>query len=151
MDIAELSAIEVEEEVVFKLKPGGKFTIRGTDPAIAKALARITSRDEVAAVLRERDGEVEPIVEREIATAVPSIEVQKENYITWYQQRSTYYHPTKKELELMFSKVEPGDEILPDFAHSFTVRRPNGLLVQIDRKGRISPPSPYCPHVAKGK
>ena len=151
MDIAELSAIESELEVVFKLRPGGKFTIKGTDPAIAKALARITSRDEVAAALRERDGDPEPIVEREIATGVPSLEVQKENYITWYQQRSTYYHPTEKELELMFSKVEPGDEVLPDFAHSFTVRKPNGLLVQVDRKGRISPPSPYTPHLVKGK
>ncbi len=151
MDIAELSAIETEEEVVFKLKPGGKFTIKGTDPAIAKALARITSRDEVAAVLRERDGEVEPIVEREIATAVPSVEVQKQNYIAWYQQRSTYYHPTEKELELMFSKVEEGDESLPDFARSFTVRKPNGLLIQIDRKGRVSPPSPYTPHAVKAK
>jgi len=82
---------------------------------------------------------------------VPSVEVQKQNYITWYQQRSTYYHPTEKELELMFSKVEEGDESLPDFARSFTVRKPNGLLIQIDRKGRVSPPSPYTPHAVKAK
>ena len=65
MDIAELAAIESEEQVEFRLKPGGKFTIKGTDPAIAKALARISDRDEVVAALRLRDGAPEPIVERE--------------------------------------------------------------------------------------
>ena len=51
----------------------------------------------------------------------------------------------------MFSKVEENDLVLPDFAHSFSVRKPNGLLVQVDRKGRITPPSPYTPHAVKGK
>src|ERR1700730_6692452 len=103
MDIETLSAIETEEQVVFKLKPGGKFTIKGTDPAFAKALARITSRDEVAAALRERDGEVEPIVEREIATNVLSKSAYRENYRTWYKQRSEYYQPSEAEEEKMFS------------------------------------------------
>src|ERR1700730_14163362 len=116
MDIAELSAIETEEEVVFKLKPGGKFTIKGTDPAIARALARITSRDEVAALLRERDGDPEPVVEREIAWNVPSLATQKKRYIEWYSARPTYYHPTAAELDTMFSALKEGDQILFDFA-----------------------------------
>jgi hypothetical protein len=151
MDIAELSAIESEEEVIFKLKPGGKFTIKGTDPAIAKALARITSRDEVAAALRERDGEVEPIVEREISTNVLSKEAYRENYRGWYKQRSEYFQPSEAEEEKMFSVIEEGWEVLPDFAHSVTCRKPHGVLVAVDRKGRITPPSPYTPHAVKGK
>jgi hypothetical protein len=152
MDIEELTAIEIEEEVVFKLKPGGKIGVKGEGPAIDRALARI-DRAEVAALLRERDGSPEEIVEREIALNVPSKAAQRDNYVMWFGAKSDYYKPSEAD-DVMFSKGDEGDEILPDFAHSFTCRKPDGRLIQIDRKGRITPPSPYTPHrpaVQKGK
>jgi hypothetical protein len=149
MDIAELSAIESEEQVVFKLRPNGKFRVKGTDTAIAKALARITNRDEVAAVLRERDGDPEPVVEREIAIHVPDLEVQRANYVRWFQARPTYYHPTLAQLDVMMAACEEGDLLVFDFALSFSVIKPNGKVIAIDRRGRVTEPSPYSPALAQ--
>jgi hypothetical protein len=47
----------------------------------------------------------------------------------------------------MFGACEEGDEIIFDFAHSFTVRKLDGRLLQIDRRGRVAPPSAYSPAV----
>jgi hypothetical protein len=152
MTIEELEQIETEESVTFKLKPGGRIRAKGRKPNAQRALSRIAAvRDEVAELLRERDGEVEEVVEIEVACNVPSLEIQKDNYRTWYSTRSGYFQPTEKELDKMFSVLSEGDEILPDFARSFSVRKPTGLLIQVDRRGRISPPSPYSPHLAQRK
>jgi hypothetical protein len=148
MDIDELKTIESAEGVEFALKPDGKIIIKGTDTAIDRALERIAAhRDEVAAVLRENRPADEPAVERVIAANVPPLAVQREMYIKFFMAHGEYWHPSTEQLDLMFSVLEEGDEVLPDFAHSFSVRRRNGSIVQVDRKGRVTPVSPYSPAV----
>jgi hypothetical protein len=152
MTIEKLNTIQAEESVEFRLKPGERFIVVGTDSAITKALARLTGpRDEIAKLLRERDGDVEPVVERVIATNVPSLAIQRANYTHWLLSKSGYYRPTPEQMDKMFSVLEEGDEVLPDFAHSFTIRRQDGLLLQVDRRGRISEPSIYSPALKQSK
>jgi hypothetical protein len=150
MNIAELAQIETDAGITFKLEPGGGLSVEGEDAAIDRVLAQI-DRHEVARLVRQRDGSPEPIVKRVLALNVLSKAAYRENYRSWYKARSEYYQPSEAEEEKMFSAIEEGWEVLFDFAHSVTVRKPNGLLVQVDRKGRISPPSPYSPHLMKGK
>lgn len=151
MTIEDLSAIETEEGVKFKLLAGGKgFTIKGKPRAQDKALARIADcRDEIPALLEERDGDGEEITERVIATDVPSLEIQRENYVAWFSGRGEYYKPTPEQLDLMIAAVEPGDLIVPDFALSFSVVKPNGRVVAVNRRGEIVAPSPYTPALAQ--
>jgi hypothetical protein len=148
MDIEQLKEIESAEAVEFSLKPDSKIAIKGTDSAVDRVLARI-DRDEVAALLAEHRPLIEPVVERVISTRVPALAIQRQNYISWFMAKSGYYQPTEDQLDRMFSVLQEGDEVLPDFAHSFSVRRPNGSIIQVDRKGRISQPSPYSPAVTK--
>jgi hypothetical protein len=137
--------------VRFRLKPGKRIAVKGGREAAAAALQEIAAdRDDVVVLLRERDGDVEEIVEIEISTAVPTLEIQKENYRSWFSARGEYYHPTETQIEKMFAACQEGDEIFFDFAHSFTVRKPNGLLVQVDRRGHVSPPSSYSPALRQG-
>ncbi len=148
MNIEELSAIETEEGVEFSLKPDDKIAVKGKAAGVDRALERIAPhRDEVAAVLREHRPADEPVVERVISSNVLSLAVQRENYIKFFTARSEYWHPSAEQLDLMFSVLEEGDEVLPDFAHSFSVRRRNGSIVQVNRKGRTS--SPYSPAVVR--
>ena len=150
MTITGLSEIESEEKVKFKLLPGGRFVIRGKPSAQDKALARVANcRDEIPALLEERDGDGEEITERVIATNVPALGIQRENYIRWFQARSTYYHPSPEQLDLMMGAVEPGDLIIPDFALSFSVLKPSGRVVAVNRRGEIEAPSPYSPALAQ--
>ncbi len=149
MDMAELQMIEAEEAVAFSLKGNGKIAVKGKNAAVDRALERIAGhRDEVAVLLRERGTVEEEDVVREIASTVPSLAVQRQNYIAWFSARSTYYHPSAAQLDAMFAACNEGDEIIFDFALSFTVRKPDGRLLQIDRRGRVVPPSPYSPAVA---
>jgi hypothetical protein len=155
MEPNELELIEMEETVSFALNGQKKLEATGTDEAITRARERIGSRlDEVVLLLRQRQGlpevDEESVVKREIAVGVPSLAVQRANYITWFSARSKIYQPSEAELDCMFAAVFEGDEVVFDFAQSFTIRRRNGLLLQIDRKGRTGPPSPYSPAV-RGK
>lgn len=149
MDRVEIEKIETEEGVAFSLTEAGRIAAKGPAPAVDRALARILiDRGEVAALLRERQGLPDPaaaIVTREVSPNVPSLAIQRANYITWTLRKSTYYQPTEQELDTMFSVLEEGDEILPDFARSFSVRKPDGRIISVDRKGRIGQPSPYGP------
>jgi hypothetical protein len=124
----------------------------GANPPHRRRRARASAiRDEIPALLEQRDGETEEITERVIATNVPSLEIQRERYIAWYSGRSEHYKPTPEQLNLMMSAVEPGDLIAPDFALSFSVVKPNGRVVAVDRKRKINEPSPYSPALAQGK
>ena len=152
MTIAGLSQIETEEKVKFKLLPGGRFVIRGKPSAQDKALARIADcRDEIPALLEQRDGDGEEITERVIATNVPSKAIQRELYVAWFSGRSEYYKPSPEQLDLMMAAVEPGDLIIPDFALSFSVLKPTGRVVAVNRRGELVAPSPYSPALAQGK
>jgi hypothetical protein len=155
MEMSELEQIEREERVPFVLNDQRRLEMTGTDQAITRALARIGNRrDELVALLRQRQGlpdhDEEPIVKRTIPIGVPSVEVQKQNYVTWFMARPKIFQPKPDELDRMFAAVEAGDEVIFDFALSITVRRSSGLIVAIDRKGRIAEPSPYSPAV-RGK
>lgn len=156
MDIKEIDAIETEEGVKFSLNDAtGRIVTAGPEAAVDRALARIALfRDEVGEALRERQGLPKPgekIVVREISPNVPSLAVYRQNYRIFFTARGVYFTPTEEELDRMFAACEEGDELLFDFAHSFTVRKPNGLLVSINRKGQVSPPSPYSPAVTTQK
>lgn len=148
MDIEQLAEVETKEGIKFALKPGGALSVEGKDAAINRVLAQI-DRHEVAKLVRERDGSPEPIVKRVLALNVYSKATYRANYRLWYSAQSSYYQPTEAEEEKMFSVIEEGWEVLFDFAHSVTCRKPNGVLVAVDRRGRITPPSPYTPHDAK--
>ena len=150
MDLEQLTEVETKEGIKFALEPGGRLSVEGEDAAVDRALAQI-DRSEIVALLRERDGSPEPIVKRIIPLNVLNKATYRENYIKWYSGMSEYYRPSEAELDKMFSAIEEGDEVLFDFAHSVTVRKPNGLLVAVDRRGRINPPSPYTPHAVKRK
>jgi hypothetical protein len=146
MTITDLTQIEAEETVKFKLLPGGRFVIRGKPSAQDRALARIADcRNEVPALLEARDGDGEAITERVIATNVPSLAIQRERYVQWFSDRSEYYKPTEKQLDLMMAAVEEGDLLVFDFALSFSVIKPNGRVVAVNRRGEICAPSPYSP------
>src|ERR1700689_1912341 len=154
MDIAEIEGIEAELGVKFSLNDAsGRIVAAGPEAAVDRALARITLfRDEVGEALRERQGlpkSGEKIVTREVSISVPALDVQRANYIRWFSAKGVYFTPTPQQLDAMFAACSEGDEILPDFAHSFTVRKPNGLLVSVNRKGRVSQPSPYSPALTK--
>jgi hypothetical protein len=146
MTIRDLNQIEREEAVKFKLLPGRRFVIRGKPSAADRALARIAGcRDEVPTLLIERDGDGEEITERIIPTGVPSLAIQRERYVAWFSGRSEYYKPTEKQLDKMMAACEEGGLLVFDFALSFTVVKPNGRVIAIDRHGRENPPSPYSP------
>ena len=154
MNLAELQNIETEEGVSFSLNDAGRISASGARAGVERALARIVLfRNEVAQLLRERQGLPEPgqeIITREVsAGAVPSPAVQRANYVAWFTARPKYFHPNESELDAMFGQINEGDECIFDFAHSITVRLPNGLLVAVDRKGRVTPPSPYSPAVKR--
>jgi hypothetical protein len=154
MELHELQLIETEEGMSFAINSREKLEARGTDEAIDHARERIGSRiDEVVVLVRKRQGLPEideaPVVTREISVGVPALAIQRQNYVRWFNSHSTFYHPTGPELDKMFSVLTEGDLVFPDFALSFTVRRPNGLLVQVDRQGRITEPSPYSPALKK--
>ena len=154
MDIQELEAIETEAGVAFSFnRATGRIEAKGPAALVDRALARIVLfRDEVAEVLHERQGLPKPgeeIVVREVSPSVPALDVQRANYIRWFSAKGAYFTPTEDELDRMFAACSEGDEVLFDFAHSFTVRKPNGLLVSVDRKGRVSQPSPYSPAMQK--
>jgi hypothetical protein len=150
----ELQQIEAENGVVFSLNGERKVEATGTAEAIDRALQQISDRGELVVLLRQRQGlpeiDEEPVVTRMIPVGVPSVEVQRQNYVRWFTAQPKYFQPKPEELDLMFAAVEEGDELVFDFAQSFTVRKPNGLLISVDRKGRIGKPSPYSPAL-KGK
>ncbi|HZS53057.1 MAG TPA: hypothetical protein VFA65_01535, partial [Bryobacteraceae bacterium] len=108
-------------------------------------------RYEIERLLRRRQGltEVEE-VEREIDLKVPSLDVQKQNYLRWARQRGAYYTPTPEQVDLMWSALEEGDQVIFDFALTITVKKPDGLLIAIDRRGKQVDVSPYSPAVRDG-
>jgi hypothetical protein len=82
---------------------------------------------------------------------VPSLATQRQNYVVWFNSRPKYFHPSETELDRMWGALEEGDLVHFDFAHSITVQKPNGLLISVDRRGRIAEPSPYSPAVREQK
>lgn len=150
MNLTELTELLTKENVKCALESGGLMSIEGEDAAVDRVLAQI-DRHEIAKLVRQRDGSPEPIVKRVLALNVLSKNAYRENYRSWYKQRSEYYQPSEAEEENMFSVIEEGWEVLFDFAHSVTCRLPNGVLVAVDRRGRITPPSPYSPYLTKVK
>ncbi|HKN12801.1 MAG TPA: hypothetical protein VJX68_06345 [Candidatus Binatus sp.] len=148
----ELELMEREQGVTLAIKPE-KRTIAATGgdaAAVDRALEWAADhRAEVVALLRQRQGIAEQMkVEREISLKeVPALIIQRANYRTWFMQKTGYFQPNDAELDKMFSVLEEGDQVIPDFAHSFSVRKRNGLVVSVDRKGRVTEPSPYSPAV----
>ena len=96
MDMDQLQQIEVEEAVAFSFRPDSKtISCRGTAAAVDRALERIADRrDEIAGLLRERQGipdDEKIVVERQIAFGIPSLEIQRANYVRWFKARPMVY------------------------------------------------------------
>jgi hypothetical protein len=155
MTIEEIESIEREFEVAFVFKPQtGRIACKGTtDHHVAQALERIAPhREQVNALLRKRQGIADAVVEREIGgSGVPTLAVYRENYRPWCEAHGAYYIKTEQELDKMFAACEEGDEIIFDFARSFTIRKRSGLLVSVDCRGRVGAPSQYSPAIAASK
>lgn len=160
MDNEQLNNIKNKFGVVLHyVANSGQIAIEGKRSAVALAHAHIAHcRDEVAAALRREMGLPDP--DDEIVTltvparSVPSLAVQWANYLTWCEARGRYHTPTPEQLDAMkrSPEIQEGDELLPDFAHSVTVRKADGLLIAVNRKGiRCDVPtySPYRDGVAK--
>jgi hypothetical protein len=158
VNIEELEQVESAQGVSFAIKPA-KGTIAasattGDEVALDRALKWVADhRAEVVPLLRKRQGITEQSqVEREISLhEVRSLLIQRANYRVWFMARTGYFQPSDEELDRMFAVCDEGDQVIPDFAHSFSVRKPNGLIVSVDRKGRIGTPSPYSPVVARAE
>jgi hypothetical protein len=150
MNVADLNQIETDESVKFKLLPDRRFLIKGKPSAQDRALARIADRrNEIPDLLIERDGDGEVVTERIIPTGVPSLAIQRELYIAWFSGRSGYYRPTLEQVEKMMAACQEGDLLVFDFALSFTVIKPNGRVIAVNRRGEICEPSPYSPAMAQ--
>lgn len=146
-----IEQIEQEHAVAFSYNEStGRIRTEGKPADVDAAIDRLSAypREQLADVLRARLPIAdETRITRELSIErTPSLAVQRANYVNWFSQKSKMYHRTDEELDRMFALCEEGDEILPDFAYSFTVRKPNGLLIMVNKEGEIENPSPYSPH-----
>lgn len=108
--------------------------------------AIVSFKPDVVDFLRQRQGlPAEEEMEIEIPShAVPSIAVQRANRENvWLPGKGQYFKESEREADLMWAQVRENDEVINDFAHSFTIRRANGLLEAVNRRGQIVTVSPY--------
>jgi hypothetical protein len=147
-----LAAIESEHGVKFTFDwDNNSVEAEGLEDAIAAALTELQPRAEFIAAIKERTPppKKQRVRMRIAADAPPSLAVQRQNYVRWFKQKSQLYWRSEKELDAMFALCEEGDRILPDFAFSFTLQKPDGRLLSVNRQGKFEDVSPYSPHRAK--
>ena len=63
-------------------------------------------------------------------------EIQIDELRQWQHQHDTYYQWSERELRLLLEHLQPGDVIVPKFAHSCAIRKPNGQLVEYKRTAK---------------
>jgi hypothetical protein len=147
-----LAEIEQEHSVKFTFDwDNNSVEAEGLEDAIAAALTELQPRAEFIAAIKARTPQPKkPRVRMRIAADVPpSLAVQRQNYVRWFKQKPQLYWRSEVELDRMFALCQEGDLILPDFAFSFTVQKPDGRLLSVNRQGRFEDVSPYSPHRAK--
>jgi hypothetical protein len=137
-------------------KETGKVGFEGKKSAVAEAHKRTAQRrEEVAALLRRQHGlpdPVEPadeIVRVMVApSAVTLLDHQFSNYVGWTHRQGPYYEKTEAQLQAMRNSpyIEEGDELLPDFAKTLSIRKASGLLIAIDEKGALVNVPEFSPH-----
>jgi hypothetical protein len=66
----------------------------------------------------------------------PPPEVQVEQLKDWQHQYEPYLQWSPRELKLLLEHLRPGDVIVPKFAHSCMIRRPNGQMIEYKRTAR---------------
>jgi hypothetical protein len=66
----------------------------------------------------------------------PAPEIQIEQLREWQHQHDVYYQWSPRELRLLLEHLQPGDVIVPKFAHSCAIRKPNGQLVEYKRTAK---------------
>jgi hypothetical protein len=148
LTIEDLQAIEADTGVTFDFDWRAKAIVtKGKASNIDRALERLGSRrDELVTLLQQiHPAPEDPEVERVIPCNVLSKAVARLNYKTWFLGKPQIFWKTESQLDRMFAAVEEGDEVIFDFSQSFTVRKPNGLLVAINDRGEVEAPSPYSP------
>jgi len=158
MTIEQFTALKAKHGVVFNYDSAtGGIAIEGKRIAVAAAHREIAScRAEVAALLRRElglpDADDEIVSLTVPARSVASLDIQFQNYAVWFTARGKYFTPSADQFYAMRHSPEivEGDELCFDFAHSVTVRKADGLLIAIDRKGRRCNVPAYSPYSEGG-
>jgi len=60
-------------------------------------------------------------------------EIQIDDLRRWQQMHAAYYQWSERELMLLMTHLKPGETIIPKFAHSCEIRRPDGSTVEYRR------------------
>jgi hypothetical protein len=147
-----LAEIEKTHNVSFEFDhESSEIIADGLEPDVQAALPHLQPRAEFTAAMKARQpAPAKKRVKVRLSATLPDKEVEWQKYLRWLTFKGGYYQPTEAQAAVMKAAVGDNWEILPDFAHSFTCRLPDGRLVQVDRKGRVTEPSPYSPHLPKG-
>jgi hypothetical protein len=153
MEIDKLSELEIEKSVSFVLRPDGEsFAVKGKKAVVKEVLELIEGQgDSILAALREREGWGEEVVEQVVKPKVRPLSVQQDEYRAWFAQRSEYYWPSEEQIQKIWSTLQEGDQTFPDYALTISVRKIDGRIIAVDRRGRELPVSPYSPALALGK
>jgi hypothetical protein len=64
---------------------------------------------------------------------VKAPEIQIEILRDWQHEHPAYYQWSERELKLLMEHLQPGDVVVPKFAHSCAIRKPDGRLVEYKR------------------
>jgi hypothetical protein len=143
-----IEEIEIETGAAITYVPATKdepFATIGVDgprSGVEAALELIADcRPEVLELCRVRQGIPLPgqeMISRRIPVGVESLDKQFARYKRWYSARDAYSTPSADQLALMRSKCAEGDVLIPNYALSFDLRKPDGSLVRVDRRGRVT-------------
>ena len=99
------------------------------------------SQDEFAAIRAAMQSAIDKVlggVRSASNAAVPMIEDQLANFVTWQHQRVPYFHWDEPAMDALRQKLEqlgPGCELIPTFAMSVQVKLASGRLILVNRKG----------------
>jgi hypothetical protein len=71
-------------------------------------------------------------------SSVPTYDVQLDSFRTWQRQRVEYFQWDDAAMDALRRKLDqlgPNCELIPAFAYSVQIKRPNGALILVNRKG----------------
>lgn len=153
MEIEKLSELEIEKSVAFVLRPDGEsFVVKGKKAVVKEVLELIEGQsNDILALLQQREGWGDEMVAQVVKPKVRPLREQQDQYRMWFAGRSEYYHPSEEQIQKMWSVLEEGDQTYPDYALTISVRKADGRIIAVDRRGRELPVSPYSPALAQGK
>lgn len=63
----------------------------------------------------------------------PAPEIQIARLRDWQLSHDVYWQWSPRELRLLMEYLKPGDVIVPKYAHSCDIRKPNGRMIEYRR------------------